>query len=65
MNNIKRARTQGMIAAYLNLMAIVVALVIACVFVGVIVGLEGRPYSLQLCIERGKVARDYSLHVHA
>ena len=57
---IKQARRQGMISAYLNFTAITVALVVAFLLIGLIVGIQGRSYSLQQCIDRGRL-----LHVES
>ena len=51
--NIRQARQYGMIAAYLNFTAIAVALVIACLAIGLVVGLHGYEYNLQQCINKG------------
>ena len=51
---IRQARTQGMIAAYLNIAAIISALIFAAVVIGLVVGIEGREFSLQMCINRGR-----------
>ena len=51
--NIRQARVYGMIAAYLNFTAIAVALVVACLSIGLVVGLYGYEYSLQQCINKG------------
>ena len=41
---IKVARSQGMTAAYLNVAAIVASLVVACVVMGLVLGLFGPVY---------------------
>ena len=52
--DIRRARMYGMIAAYLNFTAIAFALVFACLTVGLVVGIHGREYNLNTCINKGK-----------
>ena len=42
-----------MIAAYLNFTTIIVALVLACLLVGLVVGIHGQERNLQICIDRG------------
>ena len=54
-NATKEARRQGMISAYLNFTAITIALVVACWLIGMIVGIEGREYSLRQCIDAGRL----------
>ena len=52
---IRQARLYGITAAYLNFAAIVVALVIACLTIGLVVGIHGYDYNLQQCINKGKI----------
>ena len=59
MDAIKQARTQGMIAAYLNFAAIITALALATVMIGLVVGIEAREYSLRMCINRGRLLTDF------
>ena len=47
------ARKQGVIAAYLNIIAVVFALVVAVVCTGLVIGLYGPEYTLQQCINKG------------
>ena len=54
-NAIKQARTQGMIAAYLNFAAVITALALATVVIGLVVGIEARDYNLRMCINRGRL----------
>ena len=52
---IKQARTQGMIAAYLNFAAVITALALVTVVIGLVVGIEVREYNLRMCINRGRL----------
>ena len=52
---LRQARQYGMIAAYLNFTSITLALVIACLTIGLVVGIHGREYSIQACINKGKI----------
>lgn len=54
MGDIRLARDQGMVSAYLNVTAVIFALVIAAVAIGVAIGVYGPTYFLQQCIEIGK-----------
>lgn len=54
MGDIRLARDQGMVSAYLNVTAVIFALVIAAVAIGVAIGVYGPTYFLQQCIELGK-----------
>ena len=42
---IKVARRQGIVAAYLNIIAIIASLVVACVVMGLVLGLYGPIYA--------------------
>lgn len=54
MGDIKLSRQQGMIAAYLNFVAIVLALVIAFILTTLMVGLYGEDFSRDVCYSKGK-----------
>ena len=48
------ARAQGMTAAYLIFAAIVLAMVLAVIIPGVVIGTYGEEYALQRCINNGE-----------
>ena len=50
----RQARQYGMIAAYLNFTSIALALVIACLTIGLVVGIHGRAHNIQVCLNKGK-----------
>ena len=57
MGDIKLARRQGMIAAYLNFVAIVLALVVALVVTALVVGIYGKDWSLNKCLKKGIIKK--------
>lgn len=61
MGDIRLAREQGMVSAYLNVTAIIFALVVAAIAIGVTIGVYGPTYYLQQCIQLGMQTN----HVHA
>ena len=56
MGNIKQARWQGLIAAYLNVTAVIFALVFAAVAMGAVLGIYGPTYYLDQCRDRNTVS---------
>ena len=52
-NSIKLARSQGMIAAYLNAAAVVFALVVAFVVSAAVIDANAESYIMDKCIRRG------------
>ena len=53
MGDIRLARDQGIVSAYLNVTAVIFALVIAAIAIGVAIGVYGPTFYLQQCIESG------------
>lgn len=53
MGDIRLARDQGIVSAYLNVTAIIFALVVAAIAIGVTIGVYGPTYYLQQCIQIG------------
>ena len=55
MGSIKLARNQGMVAAYLNFFAVIIAFVVALLVTGLVIGLYSPVYYLEQCRDGGKL----------